>query len=46
MNGSAKIQASHRERLAVVYVRQSDPKQVLKNRESGLNQRRASGAPT
>ena len=39
MNGSTKIQTSHRERLAVVYVRQSDPKQVLKNRESGLNQR-------
>jgi DNA invertase Pin-like site-specific DNA recombinase len=39
MNGSAKIQATHRQRLAVVYVRQSDPKQVLKNRESGLNQR-------
>lgn len=39
MNGSAKIAASHRERLAIVYVRQSDPKQVLKNRESGLNQR-------
>jgi DNA invertase Pin-like site-specific DNA recombinase len=39
MNGSAKILATHRERLAVVYVRQSDPKQVLKNRESGLNQR-------
>jgi DNA invertase Pin-like site-specific DNA recombinase len=39
MNGSAKIQASHRGRLAVVYVRQSDPKQVLNNRESGLNQR-------
>lgn len=39
MNGSAKIQATHRERLGIVYVRQSDPKQVLKNRESGLNQR-------
>jgi DNA invertase Pin-like site-specific DNA recombinase len=39
MNGSVKIQATHRERLAVVYVRQSDPKQILKNRESGLNQR-------
>ena len=39
MNGAAKVQATHRERLAVVYIRQSDPKQVLKNRESGLNQR-------
>jgi len=39
MNGSAKIQASHYQRLAVLYIRQSDPKQVLKNRESGLNQR-------
>lgn len=39
MNGSAKIQATHRERQAIVYIRQSDPKQVLKNRESGVNQR-------
>src|SRR6202161_1034177 len=39
MNGSGKIQATHRERQAVVYIRQSDPKQVLKNRESGINQR-------
>jgi DNA invertase Pin-like site-specific DNA recombinase len=39
MNGSAKIQATHRDRVAVVYIRQSDPKQVLNNRESGLNQR-------
>ena len=39
MNGSAKIRATHRQRTAVVYVRQSDPKQVLKHRESGLNQR-------
>jgi DNA invertase Pin-like site-specific DNA recombinase len=39
MNGAAKIQATHRQRLAVVYIPQSDPKQVLKNRESGLNQR-------
>jgi DNA invertase Pin-like site-specific DNA recombinase len=39
MNGAAKIQATHRERLAVVYIRQSDPKQVLNNRESGFNQR-------
>src|SRR5207302_2104460 len=39
MNGSVKIQPTHRERQAVVYIRQSDPKQVLKNRESGFNQR-------
>jgi DNA invertase Pin-like site-specific DNA recombinase len=39
MNGSTKIQPTHLERQAVVYVRQSDPKQVLKNRESGFNQR-------
>lgn len=39
MNGSAKIQSTHRQRQAVVYIRQSDPKQVLKNRESGINQR-------
>ena len=39
MNGSMKIQAGHLERHAVVYVRQSSPQQVLRNRESGLNQR-------
>jgi DNA invertase Pin-like site-specific DNA recombinase len=39
MSGAAKIQPTHHQRLAVVYIRQSDPKQVLKNRESGLNQR-------
>jgi len=32
--GSRKIQPKHRERLAVVYVRQSTPRQVLENRES------------
>jgi DNA invertase Pin-like site-specific DNA recombinase len=39
MNNFNKIQATHLERQAVVYIRQSDPKQVLKNRESGFNQR-------
>ncbi|MCG8649166.1 MAG: recombinase family protein [Pirellulales bacterium] len=39
MNGSGKIQPTHLERQALVYIRQSDPKQVLKNRESGFNQR-------
>jgi len=39
MNGSMKIQAGHLERQGVVYVRQSSPQQVLRNRESGLNQR-------
>jgi DNA invertase Pin-like site-specific DNA recombinase len=39
MNGSVKIQPTHQERQAIVYIRQSDPKQVLKNRESGFNQR-------
>jgi Resolvase, N terminal domain len=39
MNGSSKILATHRQRQGVVYIRQSDPKQVLKNRESGFNQR-------
>jgi DNA invertase Pin-like site-specific DNA recombinase len=39
MNGSTKIQTSHRQRQAVVYLRQSSPKQVLQNRESALNQR-------
>ena len=32
--GSSKILHCHRERLAVVYVRQSDPHQVLQHRES------------
>jgi hypothetical protein len=32
--GSSKISHRHRERLAVVYVRQSDPQQVLQHRES------------
>lgn len=39
MNGSMKIQPAHLERQAVVYVRQSSPQQVHRNRESGLNQR-------
>jgi len=43
MNGSAKIAETHRERMAVVYIRQSDPKQVLQNRESGHNQRALQG---
>jgi DNA invertase Pin-like site-specific DNA recombinase len=32
--GSSKIASTHLEKLAVVYVRQSSPKQVLENRES------------
>ena len=32
--GSFKIQSEHLERLAIVYVRQSSPRQVLNNRES------------
>jgi len=32
--GGNKIQSHHRERLAVVYVRQSTPQQVLDHRES------------
>ena len=39
MNGSAKILPTHRQRQAVVYLRQSSPKQVLENRESAVNQR-------
>lgn len=35
---SVKIQPPHLERLAVVYVRQSSPKQVLENRESTARQ--------
>ena len=33
-----KIQATHQDRLAVVYVRQSTPQQVLENRESTARQ--------
>ena len=33
-SGANKIQAAHRDRLAVVYVRQSSPQQVLAHRES------------
>jgi hypothetical protein len=35
---SPKILAAHLEKLAVVYVRQSTPKQVLENRESTARQ--------
>lgn len=43
MNGSTKILPTHLDRQAVVYIRQSDPKQVLRNRESAINQRALSG---
>jgi DNA invertase Pin-like site-specific DNA recombinase len=39
MNGCTKIQPTHVQRLGVVYLRQSSPKQVLQNRESAVNQR-------
>src|SRR6202044_3851392 len=39
MNDSIKIQPTHLKRQAVVYLRQSTPQQVLRNRESALNQR-------
>jgi len=39
MNGSPKVQPTHQSRQAVIYIRQSDPKQVQRNRESGHNQR-------
>jgi DNA invertase Pin-like site-specific DNA recombinase len=39
MNGSTKILPTHLNRQAVVYLRQSDPKQVRHNRESAVNQR-------
>ena len=34
LNGSAKLQDHHRARAAIVYVRQSNPHQVLENTES------------
>jgi DNA invertase Pin-like site-specific DNA recombinase len=39
MTGSTKILPAHRDRQAVVYLRQSSPKQVLHHTESALNQR-------
>ncbi len=39
MNGSIKVLPTHLKRRAVVYLRQSDPKQVRENRESAVNQR-------
>ena len=39
MSSSVKIQQTHLERQAVVYLRQSSPKQVLQNQESAVNQR-------
>ena len=39
MNGSIKVLPTHLKRHAVVYLRQSDPKQVRENRESAFNQR-------
>jgi len=39
MNGSIKVLPTHLKRYAVVYLRQSDPKQVRENRESAVNQR-------
>lgn len=43
MNGSSKILPTHLNRQAVVYLRQSDPKQVRQNRESAVNQRALGG---
>jgi hypothetical protein len=34
----AKIQDGHRQRLAIVYVRQSSPQQILEHRESRARQ--------
>ena len=39
MNGSSKIQPTHLQRAAIVYLRQSSPRQVVKNQESAVNQR-------
>ncbi|NIR02752.1 MAG: recombinase family protein, partial [Gemmatimonadales bacterium] len=39
MNGCTKIQPTHVQRQGVVYLRQSSPKQVLRNPESAVNQR-------
>ena len=34
----SKVQACHRERQAIVYIRQSTPQQVIENRESADRQ--------
>jgi DNA invertase Pin-like site-specific DNA recombinase len=39
MSTSTKVRPVHLERQAIVYLRQSSPKQVLKNQESAVNQR-------
>lgn len=39
MHGSIKVQPTHLNRQGIVYLRQSDPKQVRENRESAINQR-------
>jgi DNA invertase Pin-like site-specific DNA recombinase len=39
MHGSIKIQTTHLNRQGIVYIRQSDPKQVREHQESALNQR-------
>ena len=38
MSEHVKIKPSHLSRIAIVYVRQSSPKQVLENRESTARQ--------
>lgn len=43
MNGPNKIQRTHLKRQAIVYLRQSSPKQVTQNRESAVNQRSLRG---
>lgn len=40
MNGGQKIQATHRQRFACIYIRQSSLKQVRENTESQVNQYR------
>src|SRR3990172_1123146 len=35
---TTKIRPQHRERMAIVYVRQSTPQQVVEHQESGLRQ--------
>src|SRR5213593_4861080 len=38
LGAASKIQPTHLKRLAIIYVRQSSPQQVLHNRESALLQ--------
>ena len=43
MISSTKVQPAHRQRQAIIYLRQSSPRQVIENRESAINQKALRG---